>query len=220
MSKLLTQFEANILEDIKNHKPTKKQSLLTQNAKMKKSGVWAWTMKASKETCPYAGSCASICYAKKAFYKMPNVKKKHLDNYELSLTTEFVPEMIKAIDAVNPKFIRIHTGGDFYSKKYIKKWIEVVNKFPNKIFYAYTKSVVLFKTLDILMPENLRIIQSLGTSNDKKFINYENTYAVIAETEEEVEKLVRLHGYLDASDNDLKALEAQVLNKNIVLKLH
>ena len=150
---------------------------------------------------------------------MPNVTNKHLTNYELSLTSEFVPRMIEAIEAVNPKFIRIHTGGDFYSKKYIEKWFDIVEKFPNKIFYAYTKSIVLFRKLDRVIPENLRIIQSLGTSNDKKFIDYNMTYAAIAETDDELNRLVDA-GYLDASVNDLVALKAHVLNKNIVLKLH
>jgi hypothetical protein len=38
-------------------------------------------------------------------------------------------------------FVRIHTGGDFFSQRYFDAWIEVARQRPETTFYFYTKSL-------------------------------------------------------------------------------
>jgi hypothetical protein len=40
----------------------------------------------------------------------------------------------------NAGHVRIHVGGDFYSKEYVKSWIEVCKARPHTKFWSYTRS--------------------------------------------------------------------------------
>jgi len=68
--------------------------LLTQNAELKKAGVWNWSLPAHViqlsdgrrfNVCPHAGACGRVCYAKFGTYQFSNVKARHLLNLEYVL---------------------------------------------------------------------------------------------------------------------------------------
>jgi len=60
--------------------------------------------------------------------------------------------------------MRVHVGGDYFSKKYLQAWIEVAKRNPDKIFYSYSKSLHLFK--EFALPENLVLTASRGGKYD------------------------------------------------------
>ncbi len=69
--------------------------LLTHNADLKKTGVWAWTLPAhfvtieSGEkfyTCPNAGIWGAFCYAKTGTFQFSNVKKAHREKLDMVLS--------------------------------------------------------------------------------------------------------------------------------------
>ena len=69
--------------------------------------------------------------------------------------------------------IRIHVGGDFFNQKYFDAWLEVARRLPEKIFYAYTKSLPYWiKRLDEI-PENFVLTASRGGKHDE-LINSHN----------------------------------------------
>jgi Gene product 88 len=62
---------------------------------------------------------------------------------------------------------RIHIGGDFFSQAYFDAWIEVAIKNPNKLFYAYTKSLNFWMNRKDEIPANLVLTASRGGKFDK-----------------------------------------------------
>jgi len=44
--------------------------------------------------------------------------------------------------------MRVHVGGDFFSQKYFDAWMMIAQWYPEKIFYAYTKSLHFWRTYE------------------------------------------------------------------------
>ena len=70
-------------------------ALLTQNSELKPHGIFNWTIPAWYvrrgdgsifKTCPNAGACAKVCYARNGTYRFKNVLAAHSRNLELVLT--------------------------------------------------------------------------------------------------------------------------------------
>lgn len=73
-------------------------SLLTQNSELKPHGIFNWTIPAwftrlsngdFFKTCPNAGACAKVCYARNGTYLFRNVAKAHKRNLEMVLDDRY-----------------------------------------------------------------------------------------------------------------------------------
>jgi len=197
--------------------------LLTQNSKLKKTSIEnkmrvlnfslpAYKTITGKTVCPFAKDCVKYCYAQKGNYKYPSVIKGLNNRYELSKTAEFVPKMNATIILERPTHVRIHDSGDFYSIAYLNKWIQIANDNKEVIFYAYTKSIKFFVD-GLLLPKNLKIIFSEGSKTDNLIDVNKHRHARIFKSKE----LLKAAGYIDASNNDLKAITS---NKRVGLVYH
>lgn len=144
-------------------------NLLTQNSKLKKTskelglrvfnfGIPAYKSASGKLTCPMADSCVKFCYAKKGAYIWGNVKPAFEKRYELSKTDEFVDAMNAEIRKKKPDYVRVHDSGDYYSRAYLQKWIQVAIHNPDVRFYSYTNMVDMI--LKASLPDNYDIIFS------------------------------------------------------------
>ena len=157
------------LELLKKELTARPKEILSQNAKMLKSGgedfsflnfgIPALRGLAVDEstnkfvvvnTCPGAGSCKLVCYALKGFYvQYPNVFKKQTKmlNYLLNDPDGFFRQLNVEISKITKKeakkgvklIVRWHDAGDFFSDEYKRLFFEVVEKNPDVLFYAYTK---------------------------------------------------------------------------------
>lgn len=187
-------------------------NLLTQNKDLKKTGIYGWTLPAHWvnlsngkrfNTCPNAGVCGALCYAKNGTYQFSNVKKAHLEKLELVLNTPekfyfLINEELKNKKYQN-KYIRIHDGGDFFSQDYAILWIDIAKQNPQCIFYTYTKEVELFKyKINHLIPNNFIVIYSFGGKQDR-LIDRENDRHSDVFTD--YEKMISL-GYNDIEADD------------------
>ena len=197
--------------------------LLTQNSKLKKTSIEnnarvlnfslpAYKTITGKTVCPFAKDCIKYCYAQKGNYKYPSVVKGLNNRYELSQTDEFVPKMNATIILERPTHVRIHDSGDFYSIKYLQKWVQIAEHNKEVIFYAYTKSIKFFVD-GLLLPDNMKIIFSEGSKTDNLINAREHRHARIFKTSEELNAA----GYIDASSNDLQAITE---NKKVGLIFH
>ena len=199
--------------------------LLTQNSKLKSTskiinkrvfnfGITAYKSITGKIICPFADKCVKYCYAQKGAYSWSNVKPAFEKRYEITKQDNFIELMNKEIKRKKVDFLRVHDSGDFYSPSYIQRWFKIANQNPNVNFYAYTKSIPLFKGLSI--PENFDIIFSEGSKVDE-LINVEtDRHAKIFNSVEELEKA----GYINASKNDLNATKFFTKNHKIGLVYH
>jgi hypothetical protein len=218
---------------------TKPDRLLTQNSELRKVGVWNWTLPAHTlklsdgswfNTCPNAGACGRVCYAKMGTYLFSNVRRRHLQNLEYVLHNEdWWQQMAIELDhkrfrptgkphdlpySKNDKWlhewvegggraVRIHDAGDFFSPEYLNDWIDVAYEHDDILFYAYTKEVEMFKKADYI-PKNFRIAFSYGGKQDHLIDRELDRHADVFPTKEALEAA----GYFDQSDNDLLAVVA------------
>ena len=199
-------------------------NLLTQNSKMKKTSlknnakifnfsIPAYKTKSGKITCPFAAACVKYCYAQKGNYtRFPIVQELMEKKYEISKQNNFNSLMNEEIKKKKATHVRIHDSGDFYSVKYLQKWIQIAEFNPSIIFYAYTKSIKFFVN-GLLLPDNMKIIFSEGSKTDELINAREHRHARIFKTSEELNAA----GYIDASSNDLQAITD---NKKVGLIFH
>lgn len=120
----------------------------------------------SGHNCPYAKQCRSAvivgadgkrkvvdgpetvfrCFSasQEALYTpVYNLRKNNGDEI-LALAAESHIAAAGALWAAIPNnagIIRIHVGGDFKTRNYFKAWLEVARQMPDRLFYAYTKSL-------------------------------------------------------------------------------
>ncbi|MDI5969862.1 hypothetical protein POF50_011030 [Streptomyces sp. SL13] len=154
--------------------------LLTQNRRLRAIGVWNWTLPAwagrftdgrTYNTCPSAGVCRDVCYARHGTYRWPNVLARHQAN--LRFVLDDLPSWERAMNTELdlPKFrgrwVRVHDAGDFFSDTYLAAWLRIVRDHPETSFYAYTKEVRRFRALvEGKAPENFRWVYSFGGTQD------------------------------------------------------
>ena len=102
-------------------------------------------------TCPGAGSCQKICYARKGGYRMfpassmsagraLNFLLNHPKEYMQMFSNEVSQAESRAAKAGIKLLVRIHDAGDFFSKEYYNLAMDVSKQHPNAKFYFYTKS--------------------------------------------------------------------------------
>jgi hypothetical protein len=154
--------------------------LLTQNSELKAIGVWNWTLPAwagrlpdgrTYNTCPSAGICAQVCYARHGTYTWRQVKAKHQAN--LTFVLDDLPGWERAMVAelgarrFHGAWIRIHDSGDFFSDAYTLAWLRIIRARPEVNFYAYTKEIRRFRMLvEPDPPDNLLWVYSYGGTQD------------------------------------------------------
>ena len=185
-------------------------NLLTQNRKLKKTskalgvrvfnfGIPAYKSASGKLTCPMAEDCIKFCYAKKGAYIWSNVQPAFEKRYQLSKTEEFIDIMVDEIVKKKVEYVRVHDSGDFYSPKYLQKWMDIANLLPNVRFYTYTNCVEMVKS--ITLPSNWDIIFS-DSGKQKHLIDQKvDRHTKIFHSHTELVSM----GYIDASKTDLYA---------------
>jgi hypothetical protein len=109
------------------------------------------------------------CFAASAEATYPSLRKMVWRNFELIKATlkNSVDACADLICKSLPKkfdILRVHVGGDYFSKQYLQAWIEVAKRNPDKLFYSYSKSLHFFK--EFALPENLVLTASRGGKHD------------------------------------------------------
>ena len=170
-----------------------------------------------KITCPFAGSCLKLCYAKRGMYRFGNVERALSKRYQASKEENFVELISNELSKVKKDkqtYVRIHDSGDFYSPAYFAKWLEIARNNPSVRFYAYTKSHSFIR--GIQLPENFDLIFSLGSTKDELIDQAKERHSKIFYSSEEMEE----QGYTDSSYFDLLATKWHTANNKIGLIIH
>ena len=180
------------------------------NSKLKKTGTIGFGLPAFRssggfKTCPMAGACAAVCYARQGAYTWPSTIAAREYNLRIARSSTFAESAISDLSKMrNVKTVRIHDSGDFFSQAYFDAWTRIAQAFPGILFYAYTKSLHLDMSQ---APSNLKITQSMGGILDKK-INPAKSHARIFSSD-----AARIAaGYLDgnSSDGDGPAMRGEI----------
>jgi hypothetical protein len=201
-------------------------NLLTQNSKLKETSkklglkifnfsIPAYKSKSGKVVCPFAESCVKYCYAQKGNYKrFPKVAEGMEERFLISKSLNFVALMDIEINKKKADAVRIHDSGDFYNNEYIEKWVNIAMLSPNVNFYAYTKSIPLFKGRNL--PKNMDVIFSFGSKKDELIDVNNDRHARIFNNETELINA----GYINASKIDYYATKFYSENKKVGLIYH
>ncbi|MER0476875.1 hypothetical protein ABR737_00645 [Streptomyces sp. Edi2] len=124
--------------------------------------IWKWSLPAfagrlpdgrTYNTCPSAGICQDLCYARAGTYRFSNVLRSHQNNlqYVLDAPREWEEQMTAELKhrRYHPQgsrtHVRIHDSGDYFSAEYLEAWLRIIRSTPEVVFYSYTKEVALFE---------------------------------------------------------------------------
>lgn len=155
-------------------------------------------------TCPKAGACVTLCYARQGRYMMPNVQKPREFNLNIvrKHLAKFPKMAIEALGRIKNKIVRVHDSGDFFSQKYMDAWFYIASKFPGKKFYAYTKSLHLDRSNQ---PDNFQVIQSVGGLMDDAIDPTESHSRIFASHSDRIKA-----GYVNGNTNDKPAIRGDI----------
>ena len=191
-----------------------KKTSIKNNTKIFNFSIPAYKTKSGKSTCPFAGGCQKYCYAQKGNYtRFPIIQELMEKKYNITKQTNFNSLMNEEIKKKKANYIRIHDSGDFYSIKYLRKWLLIAEYNKDVIFYAYTKSIKFFQDYNINLPDNFKVIFSEGSKKDELINVKKDRHARIFK---DITTLLSA-GYIDASNNDLLAITS---NKKVGLVYH
>ena len=160
-------------------------------------------------TCPAAKDCLSRadretgkiqdgpdtqfrCFAASAEATYPSLRQMVWSNFELvrAALKNGADSCADLIEKSLPKkfdIMRVHVGGDYFSREYLMAWIEVAKRNPSKVFYSYSKSLHLFK--QFALPENLVLTASRGGKYDDLIDLHGWKEAVVVYSEKEADEL-------------------------------
>ncbi len=155
------------------------------------------------KTCPQAGACAAVCYARQGRYRMPNVagaREFNLARIRGDLRG-FIVDALEDLQSIKQHLIRVHDSGDFFSQDYLDAWVFIARKTPAKTFYAYTKSLHLDFSH---APKNLRITQSQGGKLDREIDKTRPHSRIFSSL-----KAMSLAGYRNGTETDTLAIKGE-----------
>ncbi len=91
-------------------------------------------------TCPGRSRACQVCYATQGRFLFPQVRERLDWCYAQSRRADFAGRMADEVRRKGCLVIRIHCSGDFYSKEYAEKWLDVMRRGPQARYYFYTRS--------------------------------------------------------------------------------
>lgn len=184
------------------------------NGKLEQSSVYTYAFNLPAiDTCPGAGDCVKFCFAAIEQKQYPSALKHRQDSFALSKSPDFIETINAELAMLRTKHkkrgtkfaIRMHASGDFYSPAYILAWATVVEMNSDIHFYCYTKSVALFKRMNVAGTfSNWSVIYSLSGTMDRMIdINKDRHARIFAD-----EQSLYDAGYVLASEDDTIAWQS------------
>lgn len=168
-------------------------------------------------TCPFADKCKTLvprdreklhgklvqdlgdmrCYAGSEEARYPAAQKMRwrnrdlLDQFDKEGKINLILKSLKHFEQNHGPInvFRIHESGDFYDMEYFDAWLEVARRKPDTIFYAYTKSLPFWVKRLGKIPDNMKLIASVGGKRDDLINKHELKHAVVVNSPEEAKKL-------------------------------
>ena len=191
-------------------------TLLSSNSELRPDGIYNWSIPAlaaklsngtNIKTCPNAGACATVCYARNGTYNFSNVKGRHVKNLEYILEDPqgWFAQMLEEVSKpkMRGKHVRIHDAGDFFSEDYLRMWLKLATLVPEVTFYCYTKEVSMFKrVLSEGCPSNFKYLFSMGGKEDHLIDKENDRHAEVFPDDAAILDA----GYMNQSASDLLAI--------------
>jgi hypothetical protein len=112
------------------------------NHKLGRWLIWGFGLPSgSPDSCPgLTDACRSDCYAVSVERYRPAAAALYRRNLRRSRRRDFVRRVRAFLVLHRVRVVRVHTGGDFYSPRYARKWLRVMRRCPRVRFFCYTRS--------------------------------------------------------------------------------
>ena len=136
--------------------------------------------------------CKFRCFSASQEATFPNVYKKRKHNFDVLRLGTSSYEIANALaDAMpaNLGICRIHVAGDFFNQKYFRAWHLVAEWFPERLFYAYTKSLNFWVEDREHLPKNMVLTASRGGRLDHLIDEHNLRESVVVYSEQEADDL-------------------------------
>jgi hypothetical protein len=126
--------------------PKTEPKLTLVNGNIKVGNIFDYSLP-HEATCPgMSPLCSKWCYVRNRNYS-PSVQRVFAENLAATKLPTFKGILYGLLMETQlqwkkgqTKIFRFHPSGDFYSEKYVRDWIEIVQKLPDWQFYGYTRS--------------------------------------------------------------------------------
>lgn len=192
----------------------------------------------SGHSCPFAEQCFSKavtnketgkrtikdgpktefrCFSASQEVIYTNTYNRRSENFT-SLRKLSTDQMVTMIDAAIPSNLgicRIHVAGDFFNEKYFAAWMQIANMHPDRLFYAYTKSLPYWTNAINDIPENLVLTASRGGRRDDLIEVYNLRSTVVVYSEQEA-----FMAGLEIDHDDSHAANPETRTKDFALLIH
>ena len=207
--------------------PDNIRNILKQTAKPK---VYTFSLP-SGYSCPFALDCFSKahkdtgkisdnltteyrCFAASMESRRVNTRKQRWHNFDLLKHQDLETMIDLIIDSLpnDATIIRVHVGGDFFNERYFQAWAMVARLNPNKIFYAYTKSIPYWINNIDLIPHNFILNASYGGRMDSLIDQYNLKSAIVVFSEQQA-----IDKGLEIDDDERHAI---IGTASFALKIH
>ena len=192
----------------------------------------------SGTSCPYAKACLSKavvqsdgrrkikdgkdnefrCFSASQEVQYTNVYNLRKHNFDL-LRDLHHDDMFYSIDDSLPKdagIVRIHVAGDFFNQEYMHAWYAVALDNPNTLFYAYTKSLRFWLSVnEFPILHNFVLTASYGGREDHLIDEFNLRSAKVVFSEAEANILG-----LEIDHDDSHAARPSLRDTSFALLLH
>ncbi len=189
-------------------------------------------------SCPFANECLSKatvvdgkrkiqdgkntkfrCFSASQEVQYTNVYNLRKHNFD-TLRGEHLNDMIHRLNQDMPKNLgicRIHVAGDFFNSDYLFSWINMAMLHPDRLFYAYTKSLRYWLKYQewIEQVDNFVLTASYGGSSDELIDSDKLRSAKVVFSEAEAEALG-----LEIDHDDSHAARPSLKTQSFALLLH
>jgi hypothetical protein len=155
------------------------------------------------------------CFSASQEIAYPNVYNSRKHNYDLLKSSSDKTQLIQQSMPDNLGICRIHVAGDFFNPSYLQAWMQIAQQNPDRLFYAYTKSLIYWINLyqEIESIPNLVLTASYGGSSGDLIRVHNLRYAKVIYHPSEAKKMPIDH-------DDSHAARPSLRNKNFCLLLH
>lgn len=152
-------------------------------------------------SCPFADKCLSKavrgsdgkttikdgpntefrCFSASQEALYPNVYDARKHNFDLLRKSDDKVKLLNDSLPKNAGIIRIHVAGDFFNQSYFDAWLSIAQSNPDKLFYAYTKSLGywLARRREVTRTKNFVLTASYGGRLDNLISKRKLRYAKV-----------------------------------------
>jgi hypothetical protein len=104
--------------------------------------IWGFGLPSGTvKLCPgMTPTCKKVCYAVRVQAFRPQAARLYRRNLRLARRADFARRVRAFLLIQGVRVVRIHTGGEFFDRRYARKWQRIIARSPKVKFFTYTRA--------------------------------------------------------------------------------